>query len=438
MQIPAVFFIVISMVLRLLTFAVVMNYYKVSRLRTAWLLIASAMILLALENLFQLLAMAGVSQLAAGTFVPHAAGLAVSILMLTGTLLINTILKRLDAAERNKKSIERRFQMLFNTTSDQIFVLNTEGRIIEVNNAACERLEMPRETLQQCFFADIKSGPQVEGVLDHMHTIQNKRRYIFESELQAKSGRRFPVEINCRLIEIDQKPFITCVARTISERKELDKKVRIAIIETEETERKRFAKEIHDGLGPLLSTIKLYVNELEGAQNPSEKEEFVQYINRLIDEAVDSARNIANNITPKMLADYGLSKAIITFIDAINATNLLKISADCSTVDRTIGPTLELIFYRVITELINNTIKHANATEIKIALKPVENNLVLDYWDDGIGFDLQQAIEKGDNHMGVKNIISRVRSLNGTFNFQNTNRGIHIQIAVDIQAKSVS
>jgi signal transduction histidine kinase len=228
------------------------------------------------------------------------------------------------------------------------------------------------------------------------------------------------------------------VARTISERKELDKKVRIAIIETEETERKRFAKEIHDGLGPLLSTIKLYVNELEGAQNPSEKEEFVQYINRLIDEAVDSARNIANNITPKMLADYGLSKAIITFIDAINATNLLKISADCSTVDRTIGPTLELIFYRVITELINNTIKHANATEIKIALKPVENNLVLDYWDDGIGFDLQQAIEKGDNHMGVKNIISRVRSLNGTFNFQNTNRGIHIQIAVDIQAKSVS
>lgn len=393
------------------------------------------MILLALENLFQLLSLAGVSQLATGTFVPHAAGLAVSMLMLTGTLLINTILKRLDAVERNKRSIERRFQMLFNTTSDQIFVLNTEGNIIEVNNAACERLERSREELLHCFFADIKSGPHAEGVMDHMNVIKQKGRYIFETELRSKSGRRFPVEISCRLIEIEQKPFVTCVARTISERREFDKMVRIAIIETEETERKRFAKEIHDGLGPLLSTIKLYVNELEGAQNANEKEEYISYINQLIDEAVDSARNIANNITPKMLADYGLTKAIITFIDAINATNLLKINANCTYVDRSIGPTLELIFYRIITELINNSIKHANAAIIEIELKPIDHKLILDYRDDGIGFDLQQAIEKGDNHMGVKNIISRVRSLNGIFNFHNTNPGIHIQIVVDMQAK---
>lgn len=423
----------ISMLLRLATFAVVINYYKDSRHRTAWLLIASAMALLALESLFQLLALAGVSSLASDSFIPYAAGLAVSVLMLTGTALISTILKRLAAAEKKKENIERRFQMLFNTSSDQVFVLTLEGKIVEVNLSACDRLEMKREELLNRYFKEIKAGTSAEGVMDHIHTIRSKGKYIFETELRSKSGNRFPVEINCRLVEIDDQPFITCIARNISERKELDKKVRIAIIETEETERKRFAKEIHDGLGPLLSAIKLYVNELDGMEEDTdERKEFISHINRMINEAVDSARNIANNITPKTLADFGLTKALSTFTETINATNLLKITTHFDVADHRLGPTMELIFYRITNELINNTIKHANASTIDITLRLKEQKLHLIYRDDGIGFDLQQAIDKGDNHMGVKNIISRVRSMNGIFNFRNTIHGIEISITVDI------
>ncbi len=423
----------ISMLLRLATFAVVINYYKVSRHRTAWLLIAVAMVLLALESLFQLLALAGVSTLASDSFIPYAAGLAVSVLMLTGTALISTILKRLAAAEKKKENIERRFQLLFNTSSDQVFVLTLEGKIVEVNLSACDRLEMKREELLNRYFKEIKAGTAAEGVMDHIHTIRSKGKYIFETELRSKSGNRFPVEINCRLVEIDDQPYITCIARNISERKELDKKVRIAIIETEETERKRFAKEIHDGLGPLLSAIKLYVNELDAMEDDTdERQEFISHINGMINEAVDSARNIANNITPKTLADFGLTKALTTFIETINATNLLKITTHFDVVDRSLGPTMELIFYRITNELINNTIKHANASVIDIKLRFTEQKLHLNYRDDGIGFDLQQAIDKGDNHMGVKNIISRVRSMNGIFNFRNTAPGIEISITVDI------
>lgn len=422
-----------SMLLRLATFAVVINYYKVSRHRIAWLLIAAAMVLLALESLFELLALTGISSLARTTFIPHAAGLAVSLLMLTGTAMISTILKRLASAERKKENIERRFQMLFNTSSDQVFVLTLEGSIVEVNLSACDKLGMSREELLNRHFREIKSSTAVEGVMDHVHDIRNKGKHIFETELSSKSGQRFPVEINCRLVEIDEQPFITCIARNISERRELDKKVRIAIIETEEKERKRFAKEIHDGLGPLLSAVKLYVNELESlADNSDEKKEFINHINAMLNEAVDSARNIANNITPKILSDFGLKQALSTFTETINNTNLLKINTSFSSLERNIGPTLELIFYRITTELINNTIKHANAGRIDISLITKEQKLVLNYQDDGNGFDLQQAIDKGDNHMGVKNIISRVRSLGGTFTFRNTSPGISINISVDI------
>ncbi len=432
-----VFILVISMIFRLLTFVVVMSYYKMSRLRTAWLWIAAAMVLLFFESFFQLLQQTNVSSLASSRYLPHLAGLAVSFLMLMGTMLINNILKRLDLVEQSKETISTHFELLFNTTSDQIFVLDTNGRIIEVNNAACERLESSREMLLSMHFADVKLGPQVEGVLDHMHIIRSKGRHIFETELKTQSGKQFPVEMNCRIIDMHGEPFVTCVARSISGRKELDKKVRIAIIETEETERKRFANEIHDGLGPLLSTIKLYVNELEAVRSEEEKEDLINFTNNLIDEAVDSARNIANNITPKILADYGLKTAILNFSETINATNLLKVEVRCEHIDRSIGPTLELIFFRIITELINNTIKHANASSIDIVMRLENNMLYLDYTDDGIGFDLQQAIDKGDDHMGVKNIINRVRSMNGTFNFYNTYPGIRIQIAVAAQPKEV-
>lgn len=426
--------IISSLLLRLATFAVVMNYYKVSRHRKAWLLIAAAMVLLALESLFQLLSLLGVSQLATGSFIPHVAGLAVSILMLTGTALISYIMKRLVKVEKIKDNIERRFQLLFNTSSDQVFVLSLDGQIAEVNHSVCERLEMKREDLLTHYFKEIKAGSASEGVMDHIHTIRSKGKHIFETELRSKSGRVFPVEINCRLVEIDDRPFITCVARNISERQELDKKVRIAIIETEEKERKRFAKEIHDGLGPLLSAIKLYVNELEGLEDDSEeKKEFILHINHIINEAVDSARNIANNITPKILTDFGLTKALSNYVETINATNVIHINTHFVPLEHALTPTLELIFYRIATELINNSIKHANASSIDISLSLSQQRLHLEYRDNGDGFDLQQAIDKGDNHMGVKNIISRVRSMNGIFNFRNTSPGIQINIAVDVQ-----
>jgi len=423
-----------SMLLRLATFAVVMNYYKDSRHRFAWLLIAAAMLLLALESLFQLLALAGVSNLAQGQFIPHSAGFAVSALMLTGTAMINKILKRLAAAERIRESIEKRYRQLFDTTSDLLFVLMPDGRITEVNRAACERLNMSRELLLTKHFADIKAGPSAEGVMDHVNDIRNKGYHIFETELLTGQGGRFPVELNCRMVDIDENPHITCIGRTTAQRRELDKKVRIAIIETEERERRRFAKEIHDGLGPLLSTVKLYVNELESTPPGSaEHAEYTSQINHLLNEAIDNARNISNNITPRILADYGLQKAVENFTDAINATRLLTINTHFDQIDRSIGSTLELICFRIISELINNTIKHANASRIEIQLARKEGRLHLDYRDNGQGFDLQEAIEKGDNHMGVKNIISRVRSLNGVFNFRNTDPGIEIHISVDVQ-----
>jgi len=426
-----VILISISLLLRLVTFAVVMNYVNISKHRLAWWMIAAAMILMALENFFQLLAIEGISDLAVGKTVPPVAGLVVSVLILSGTVMIRTILKRLSKAERTRLSINHRYQMLFNTSSDQIFVLDGTGQILEVNQAACERLAYTREELLLRSFSSLKAEGNSEGVLDHLDSIRLKKMHIFETELLSQSGQRIPVEMSCRMIEIDDKPCITCVARNISARKELEKRVLIATIETEENERSRFAREIHDGLGPLLSTVKLYVNELEPNGNKEEHMANIQYINKLIDEAVSSARNIANNITPKIITDYGLIRSLENFCQSINATKLLQISFEHDNLSSGLGSTIELTLYRIITELINNTIKHAQAQQVRIELFQQVNHIRLSYRDDGIGFELDEALEKSDQTLGLKNIISRVRSLKGDFSFRNTRPGIEILIDLD-------
>ncbi len=426
-----VILISISLLLRLVTFAVVMNYVNISKHRLAWWMIAAAMILMALENFFQLLAIEGISDLAVGKTVPPVAGLVVSVLILSGTVMIRTILKRLSKAERTRLSINHRYQMLFNTSSDQIFVLDGTGQILEVNQAACERLAYTREELLLRSFSSLKAEGNSEGVLDHLDSIRLKKMHIFETELLSQSGQRIPVEMSCRMIEIDDKPCITCVARNISARKELEKRVLIATIETEENERSRFAREIHDGLGPLLSTVKLYVNELEPNGNKEEHMANIQYINKLIDEAVSSARNIANNITPKIITDYGLIRSLENFCESINATKLLQISFEHDNLSSGLGSTIELTLYRIITELINNTIKHAQAQQVRIELFQQANHIRLSYRDDGIGFELDEALEKSDQTLGLKNIISRVRSLKGDFSFRNTRPGIEILIDLD-------
>ncbi|MBG0782398.1 MAG: PAS domain S-box protein [Bacteroidales bacterium] len=433
MMLAEIILISASFLLRLATFAVVVNYVSLSRHRVAWWMIAAAMILMAMENLFQLLAIEGISDLAVGKTVPPVAGFVVSLLMLSGTIMIGTILKRLSKAERTKLSINSRYQMLFNTSSDQIFVIETSGQILEVNQAACERLEFTREELLNRSFASLKASNNTEGVLDHLDEIRQRKMHIFETELLTRNGKKIPVEMSCRLIEIDERPCITCVARSISARKELEKRVLIATIETEENERSRFAREIHDGLGPLLSTIKLYVNELEYNEKKSGHDANIQYINKLIDEAVSSARNIANNITPKIITDYGLIRSLENFCQSLNATKLLEINFQHEHLSSHLGSTIELTLYRIITELINNTIKHAQAQRVHIELMQEASRIRLSYHDDGIGFDLDEALEKSEQTLGLKNIISRVRSLKGNFSFRNTRPGIEILIDLDAE-----
>ena len=200
------------------------------------------------------------------------------------------------------------------------------------------------------------------------------------------------------------------------EKRDIEKNLLNAIIQAEETERKRFAKDLHDGLGPILSTVKMSISSLSRIEKDDQTKKILRSSDMVIDEALKSIREISNNLSPHILNNFGLNKAVRNFINKINYSDTIKIKFSSNFEDDRFESNTEVVLYRVLCELINNTIKHAEATTISITLEKIPGKISCRYKDNGKGFDIGVLSPTQHSGMGYSNMVTRINSLNGSFN----------------------
>ncbi len=203
-----------------------------------------------------------------------------------------------------------------------------------------------------------------------------------------------------------------------------------AMLEAEEKERSRIAKDLHDGLGQLLSTAKLNVAGLEDEVNDEDKI-LVQNSMNLIDEAVNEVRTISHNMMPATLMEYGLVSAIASFTGTINESKALLVHFNYKGMDNRLEESKEIALYRVVQEILNNIIKYAKADKINIVLNRINNKVHLLISDNGKGFDV--ATIHQSKGIGWRNVFSRVSMINGEINIVSAEgKGTDITINVII------
>ena len=313
------------------------------------------------------------------------------------------------------KRSEENFKTIFQNSSDEIFVSDFQANILEVNNQASKLLGYSREELLQMNILDLKPIKQAELFLKSRKIIMETGSHLFDSEYITKHGEVIPVEINSRVLEFNGETVILSISRNLLKRKEMERKVLSAVIQTEEKERERFSKDMHDGIGPLLSTVKLYVNELGTPEiGNKEKKEFVIQVNKMLDDAVASIREISNNLMPRVIHEYGLVKALEAFCKKVNQTGKIHVEFNANVIESSLDKNVQLILFRVISELLTNTIKHAKAQNAYIQLQKSGDNISLIFTDDGIGFDSKKVMENKNTGIGLKSIVSRIKSINGS------------------------
>jgi two-component system, NarL family, sensor kinase len=184
-----------------------------------------------------------------------------------------------------------------------------------------------------------------------------------------------------------------------------------SMVNGQETERTRIAKDLHDGLGGLFSTVKMYFSTLQHDTPTLKDNELFQKSYKLVDTASEEVRQIAHNMMPEVLMKLGLANALKDLCDNISAGKLLKVSLETHGMNKRLNATTEIMLFRIVQELLNNIIKHANATEAIIQFIRESERLSVIVEDNGRGFNTQEADEQ--NHSGIATIQSRVSYLNG-------------------------
>jgi PAS domain S-box-containing protein len=305
---------------------------------------------------------------------------------------------------------EKKYLELADLLPQIVFECDFDGNITFLNNIGKNILGIDR--------IDIQNGIKIKSILIDSDRKRFEEDFLYIREgglnkgqeylVKTKDESRVPMIFYMSHILTDGKiTGVRGIVIDITERKILERKILSAVIETEDKERQRFSEDLHDGLGPLLSTIRLYFNQLNLKNlSEEEKESLLKTTYDMLDEAISTTRSIANNILPGTISDNGLVSAINSFCHRVQHTGVVNFEID-SNLEKRLDRNIEKTIYRIVIELINNTIKHANATEVRLSIYDHGDIVEITYSDNGSGFDMERVTAG----LGLENIRNRCKSI---------------------------
>lgn len=200
------------------------------------------------------------------------------------------------------------------------------------------------------------------------------------------------------------------------------KELMVAMLQSQEDERKRIGMDLHDEVGSPLSLIKMLIGDTKTHQTAL----YLQQCKTLVNQVITSVRRICHNLSPLREGIYELNDALEDLRDSVNETGQIQLDLYMphgELVPHYLGHPLSLALYRVINELVNNSLKHSQASMIQLSINLIKNGLTIFYQDNGIG--LGQTIKMGN---GLKNIESRLSTIGAQYNWGNKNKGFNLTI----------
>jgi two-component system, NarL family, sensor kinase len=204
-----------------------------------------------------------------------------------------------------------------------------------------------------------------------------------------------------------------------------------SLLKGQEDERSRLAKDLHDGLGGLLSGVKLQLGAMKG--NLILSEEHGRIFNNALgklDESISEMRRVAHNMMPEALMKLGLQQALQDYCDGLSASQSFTINSEFHGLEKRMDPSTEVVLYRIVQELLNNAVKHSGASVILAQVMRHDNSLTITVEDNGRGFEKETVLQGA----GLKNIRSRVDYLKGQLDIQTTpgkGTSVHIDCIIE-------
>lgn len=314
-----------------------------------------------------------------------------------------------------------------------VIITDMEGSIEYVNPAFVRMFNYNnKDDIIGRYAADIFAEQRISKFSDIEYIIDKGEGNIQEFSVYRNDGSIFPVEVSTSIVT-DMNGTVTGKMASfidITERKSIEeenKKLSSELLKSQEKERQRVAKDLHDGVGQTILAAKLFLiaYQKEPVKNKNKFNLGLQFI----DQASNELREIYNDLYPSILKDHGLGKTIRWY--AKNYLELNNIGTEINIdLPEKLSNDIEENLYRIIKELFSNIIKHSGAGSVLIELSENSRVIRLRVKDNGQGFDLDE-IKKKDAGFGLSNIRQRVNDLGGSFNIYSTpEKGTEVLIEI--------
>ena len=332
-------------------------------------------------------------------------------------------MKQVVQADRNKL-----FTVILESIPYGVLVLDQRGQVRVSNQLALDHLEIKIEwqaLIGQALTEHLNDFPRLKSVL--------KQRF--------NSGRIRPFNLGDtsfleKYLTVRGRPMLDGMIITIGDvtiAKANEYENVNAMLEGQESERMRLSRELHDGIGPILSTIKLHLDavssELQDSPKPTVNK--LNAMSELLQEVTDDLRNISHSLMPGTLVDLGLVAALNNLCQKANASERVQVNFYHTGLEDRLEESLELGIFRISQELLHNAFKHAKANVINIQLIRHSDSILLMVEDDGIGFDKSKLNELTENGIGLRNIQTRTMALEGRFSID-THEGDGVVATIEI------
>ncbi|MFO7863097.1 MAG: PAS domain-containing protein [Salinivirgaceae bacterium] len=342
-----------------------------------------------------------------------------------GSIVLQSFIQE-EMRERLRR-VNESFINIFENSSDAVFIVALNGQMLEVNRTAETLTGYSKKELQQKVVSDISKTENLDLAQMPFEMFQS-HQMVFGTELIPRTGESIPVETREKMIRFDDELAILVLARDVRHRRELNRLMVQTIASTEDKERKRIAEGLHDDVAPLLSTLRIYIDLLQNAElSADEIAEYSIKMKEIIGQSISTLRQVSRNLMPGVLTDFGLVEAITDFCNKLRQTGIIRINFDTDAKHYNLDNKITNIIYSVVKELINNTIKHADASEINLELRASDKGVKVSFTDNGIGVDIEKHVNSANEGLGLKNMLSKVNAVSGKVTaLQNDGFGVEI------------
>lgn len=348
--------------------------------------------------------------------------------------------KRAEVALRES---EERYRELFENARDAIYVHDLKGNYIRVNHAAETLSGYKREEIVGHNFVEFVAASDLRfGRKGFYAKLAEQGETSFEVEVIAKDGRRVPVEVRSRAIyENGVMIGVQGIARDITERKLAQDALQMfsrQLIQAQEDERRRIARELHDQIGQILTAVKMNLYTVQRFGLGSEASSYMKDNIEAVDEALCLVRDLSIDLRPPVLDDLGLVTAIGWYVDRYTKRTGLNVDVVIELADPNERFTrdLETACFRIAQAALTNVVRHANASQVIVQLSKTAKTLTLVVKDNGVGFDLKSLRKRASRAatLGLISMQERAHAAGGTIEINSAiSEGTEVRFSIGLE-----